>query len=461
MPDKKPPKGLTDTHCHLDMSHFAEDLPEVIDRAISAGVGTMITIGSDATSSATAVELAERYESVYASVGIHPHDSSGFTPDAAEKLRQWAKHPRVVAIGETGLDFHYDYSPRDVQRDVFSAHLDIAIQTGLPAIVHSREAIEETLAILRESGIKQGVMHFFSGSPEEAEEVMKMGLHISLAGPVTFKNARELRRVAEMVPDEMLLIETDAPYLTPEPLRGKRNEPAFVVHTAAEVARIRGISVEDLARITTLNAVRLFGTGDVEGTGKVAYRIRQSLYLNITNRCTNECSFCVRFHSDFVKGHNLRLDAEPSVQEVKAAIGDPSAYKEIVFCGYGEPTLRLDLIKDVAKWVKEHGGRVRINTNGHGNLIHGRNIVPELKGLVDAVSVSLDAHDEETYNRLCAPSFEGAFGAVVDFIRLAAATIPQVQATIVEAPGVDVDACRRLCKDLGATLRVRTLHVVG
>ena len=288
-----------------------------------------------------------------------------------------------------------------------------------------------------------------------------MGFYISIAGPVTFKNAKKLIEVVKFIPDNYLLIETDAPYLTPEPFRGKRNEPSYLVHIARTIAELRGISTEDLARITTLNAKRLFRIGQIQEKGEIAYKIRDSLYLNITNRCTNNCSFCIRFITDYVKGHNLRLLHEPTENELKGAIGNPSHYKEIVFCGYGEPLIRLDVVKSLSQWIKQNKGMVRINTNGHGNLIHDRNILPELKGIVDSISISLDAHDEETYNRICRPVYENAFSNVVEFIRESRKYIPYVEATAVELEGVDIEKCREITDGLGVRFRVRKLHKVG
>ncbi|MGW8272297.1 MAG: TatD family nuclease-associated radical SAM protein, partial [Thermodesulfovibrionales bacterium] len=195
--------------------------------------------------------------------------------------------------------------------------------------------------------------------------------------------------------------------------------------------------------------------------GAIAYQIRNSLYLNITNRCTNLCGFCVRHKKDFVKGHNLRLTHEPSADELKAAIGDPRRYDEIVFCGYGEPLLRLDVVKAVSRWVKDAGGRIRINTNGHGNLIHGRNIIPELRGIVDALSISIDAQDGDTYETVCRPVLPEAFESVLGFAREATMAIPEVVLTVVEVEGVDVQACRGLARAIGAGFRVRRLDDVG
>ncbi len=453
---------LIDTHCHLEMPQFEADLPDIIERAKEAGLEAVITVGTTPEGSEKAVRLAEGNDFIYAAIGVHPHDAKDFSDEVYNALKSLSCRKKVVAIGETGLDYHYDHSQREVQQKVFERHLVLARELDLPVIVHSREAKEDTLRILKESGWQKGVLHCFSGDMDMAEQVMGMGFYLSIAGPVTFKKSRSLREIAARIPDDYLLIETDAPYLTPEPFRGRRNEPAYVSYTANELALLRGVTPEDIARITALNAKRLFGIGQLPQAGEIAYQIRESLYLNITNRCTNACSFCVRFSSDFVKGHNLRLKNEPTAEELENAIGDPARYKEVVFCGYGEPFMRLDVIKDVASWIKARGGRVRVNTNGHGNLINGRNVLPELQGLVDAVSVSLDAQDEATYDKLCKPVYKHAFNAVLEFIKEAGKHIPDVQATIVDAAGVDVERSRELAKELGLKdLRVRKLDVVG
>jgi TatD DNase family protein len=461
---------LIDTHCHLEMDEFNSDREEVIQRARNAGVAVLITIGSNLKGNKGAIELSEKYEAIYAAVGIHPHDAKDFTEEILEKIREWAIPPvnkggqrlgKVVAIGEIGLDYHYNNSPREIQKEVFKRQLSLAKEIALPVVIHSREAKKDTLEIVRESGIDKGVFHCFSGDMDMAEEVMAMGFHISIAGPVTFKNAKKLVEIARFIPDDFLLIETDAPYLTPEPFRGRRNEPSYLVHIAKTIAELREISIEDLARITTLNARRLFGVGQIPERGEISYKIRDSLYLNITNRCTNRCCFCVRFITAYVKGHNLQISHEPTEDELKDAIGDPSLYKEVVFCGYGEPLIRFDLVKNLSGWIKQNKGMVRINTNGHGNLIHGRNILPELKGIVDSISISLDAHDEETYDKICRPIYENAFKGVIEFIRESKEYIPHVEATVVEIEGVDIEKCREITDALGVRLRIRKLHRVG
>ena len=452
---------LTDTHCHLDMEPLRKDLKEVIQRAKNAGIERILCIGIDEVSSQEAINISKQYEGVFATAGYHPHDAKDFPGGFEEKIIHWAKSGDIVAIGEIGLDYHYDHSPRKTQQEVFCKQLELAQRLNLPVIIHSREAQEDTYKILKESGVSRGVMHCYSGSEEMAEKFMALGFYISIAGPVTFKNAEKLRRVARMIPDEYLLIETDAPYLAPVPYRGKTNEPAYLVKTAQKLAEIRGVSLEDIARITSLNAARLFGIAKLPLKPAIAYKIRDSLYLNITNRCSNACSFCVRFHTDYVKGHNLRLTYEPGLEELKKEIGDPSIYKEIVFCGYGEPTIRLDLIKTLSEWIKSRGGKVRINTNGHGNIIHQRNILPELEGLVDSMSISLDAQDTETYNKICKPLYENAFEEVLKFIKEAVKYIPEVVVTVVDLPEVDIQKCKRIAEKLGASFRVRHYNVVG
>jgi TatD DNase family protein len=474
------------------MDAFNPDRESVIRRAKDAGLAALITIGSDMAGNIGGLELSEKYDFIYSSVGFHPHDAKDFTEEIFEKIKEWATSrysaltmsislpldkdipplspplgkggiggDKVVAIGEIGLDYHYDNSPRDIQREVFRQQLLLAKEMNLPVIIHSREAQKDTLDIVEETGVRTGVFHCFSEDLEMAKRVIAMGFHISIAGPVTFRKSLTLQEVAKSIPDEYLLIETDAPYLTPEPFRGRRNEPAYIVHTAQAIAKIRNVTLEDIARITTLNARRLFHIGKMPETGEIAYKIRDSLYLNITNRCTNRCAFCIRFHSDYVKGHNLRLSHEPTEEEVIQAIGDPARYQEIVFCGYGEPMLRLDLIKNVARWIKQHGGKVRINTNGHGNLIHKRNILPELQGIVDRISISLDAQDEGTYNRICKPEFGNAYHEVLNFIREAKNVIPDVSVTVVTASGIDIEQCKRTAEKLGVGFRVRNLDVVG
>ncbi|BBK31963.1 TatD DNase family protein [Stella humosa] len=252
---------LVDSHCHLDFEDFAAERDAVIDRARAAGVGTMLTIGTKLSEFDQVRAIAEAYPDIWCSVGIHPHEAETEADIDAAGLVALARHPRVVGIGECGLDFFYDHSPRDRQEAVFRVHADAARRTGLPLIVHSRDADDEMIRVLQEEshgGALKGVLHCFSSGRLLAEEAVKLGFYISFSGILTFKKAEELREIARDLPADRLLVETDAPYLAPIPHRGKRNEPAFVASTAAKLAGIRGLSVAEVEALTTENFFRLF-----------------------------------------------------------------------------------------------------------------------------------------------------------------------------------------------------------
>jgi len=456
--------ALVDTHAHLDSTQFVGELDVILARARQGGISHILTIGCDLESSQASVELAGQHPEVFAAVGIHPHDAATLTPETLARLEDLCNEAKVVAIGEIGLDFYRDRAPREIQREAFRAQLRLARRRKLPVIVHDRDAHEEVLTILREeqAGESGGVLHCFSGDVAMAKACIEMGFYISIAGPVTYPKNDGLREVVLATSIDRLLVETDCPYLAPQAYRGKRNEPAYVRHAAEMIAATKGLSHNDVARITSLNAWRLFGIGAVDQHSKIAYAIRNSLYLNITNRCTNSCTFCAKFKDFTVKGHQLCLDHEPSVTEIKTAIGDPSRWSEVVFCGYGESLLRLEEVKQIAAWLKEKNVKVRVNTDGQANLVHGRNILPELAGLVDVVSVSLNAPDAATYQKWCQSRFgEAGYAAVREFLRLARGVIPEVIATAVALPGLDIAACHRVAEELGVSFREREYNELG
>jgi len=252
---------IIDTHTHLDAHAFAEDREEAIRRAREAGVERMINIGFNRETIPTTMELAETYDFIYAAVGWHPVDSIHMKPEDLDWIASLCSHKKVVAIGEIGLDYHWDTSPKDVQQRVFREQLRLAREVGKPVVIHNRDAHEDIVKILREEHAKDigGVMHCFSGSWETARQCLDMGFYISLGGPVTFKNARVPKEVLKEVPLDRLLIETDCPYLAPHPYRGKRNEPAYVRIVAEAAAVMKGKSLGEIARITTENAQRCFG----------------------------------------------------------------------------------------------------------------------------------------------------------------------------------------------------------
>ena len=268
----KPPKmpepapggpSLVDSHCHLDFPDFAEELDQVVARAGEAGISHMVTICTHLSRFDGVRAIAERYDNVFCSVGIHPHEAGSEKEVSVDELCELASHPKVVGIGETGLDFYYEHSPRDVQERQFRTHIRAARETGLPLIVHTRDADDETVKVMQDEhaqgGPFPGLIHCFSGGARLAEQALELGFYISFSGIVTFNKAEALREVASGVPRDRLLVETDSPYLAPVPNRGKRNEPAFTAFTAETVAKCQGASRAEIAEATTANFFRLFG----------------------------------------------------------------------------------------------------------------------------------------------------------------------------------------------------------
>lgn len=252
---------LFDTHAHLNADQFNDDIHEVIVRAEQEGVTMMVVVGFDRPTIKKAIELADTYDCIYAAVGWHPVDAIDMVEADLAWLEELSYHPKVVALGEMGLDYHWDKSPKDVQKVVFRKQIQLAKRVKLPIIIHNREATEDIVEILQEEGAEEvgGIMHCFSGSVEIAKKCIEMNFYISLGGPVTFKNAKRPKEVATEIPLERLLIETDCPYLAPHPYRGKRNEPSYVNLVAKEIAALKNISFAEVARITTDNAKKVFG----------------------------------------------------------------------------------------------------------------------------------------------------------------------------------------------------------
>ncbi|WP_332633224.1 TatD family hydrolase [Halalkalibacter flavus] len=252
---------LFDTHVHLNADQFDEDLEEVILRAKEAGVEYMVVVGFDEKTINRALDLIEKYEFIYAAVGWHPVDAIDMTDEHLQWLEELSSHPKVVALGEMGLDYHWDKSPKEIQKEVFRKQIRLAKKVQLPIIIHNREADKDIVNILKEEEASEigGIMHCFGGSVEIAKECLAMNFHISLGGPVTFKNAKRPKQVAKEIPLNRLLIETDCPYLAPHPFRGKRNEPAYVKLVAEEIAELKEVEFEQLAKQTTANAKEIFG----------------------------------------------------------------------------------------------------------------------------------------------------------------------------------------------------------
>ena len=251
---------LIDTHVHLNADQYDEDLQEVIDRALEEGIDRMFVVGFDTNTIERTMKLIDQYDFIYGIIGWHPVDAIDCTEERLQWIEELSRHPKIIGIGEMGLDYHWDKSPKDIQKEVFRKQIALAKRVQLPIIIHNREATQDCVDILKEENASEvgGIMHSFSGSNEIADEILKMNFYVSLGGPVTFKNAKQPKEVAKHVPLDRLLVETDAPFLSPHPYRGKRNEPARVKLVAEQIAELRGLTYEEVCEATTENAERLF-----------------------------------------------------------------------------------------------------------------------------------------------------------------------------------------------------------
>ena len=461
-----------DSHAHLFYPDYKDDIDEVIRRAKEAGVTFFVVPGTNVETSRAAIALAERYPSVYACVGLHPLDLANANKASLKEIEELSQHKKVVAIGEIGLDYYYDTTPKPQQQAMYRAQIEIAVRRNLPIVVHTRDSMADAVAIVEEmvrsnedwrrqpatsnshAAASKGVFHCFSGDVQTARRLFTLGFLVSYPGIVTFKNSATLPTLKAIGYDHIML-ETDSPYLTPVPNRGKRNEPSYIPEIARKIAEVCGANINDVARTTTYNAKRLF-TIDTLAEPVFTYQLGSSLYINLTIRCDADCVFCDRKGEAVVKGHNLKITREPTVAEVIAEIKDPTLYDEIVFCGYGEPTIRFDAVKEVSAWVKQQSGKVRLNTDGHGNVINKRNIAPELKGIVDTVSISLNSTDPEQYGALMKIDGKKYHAAMVEFAREAKKYVPEVVMSVVGIDDVDLEKAKKFAEvELGVKYRVR------
>jgi len=477
-PDARPPEApapdlppLVDSHCHLTWESFDPDRDEVVARMRAEGVLQAVVVATSVANGHDCARLCDAHEGLYPTMGIHPNDVPEDVDAGLTELDEALLGGGFVGVGETGLDYYRDNTDPEPQRKAFRHHCALALANDLPIIVHIRDkegswqAFDDVGDIIEAYPGVRGVIHCYTGDPAHADRYRAAGFVISFSGILTFPKGENVREAARSVPIEETLVETDAPFLAPVPRRGKRNEPSYVAHTARALAELKGLSEADVRRITTRNTRRLFRLPTEETSGPPTYTIRESIYVNLTNACDAKCTFCPRTHDEFeVKGYDLRRAKDPRFEEIIAALGDPTAYDEVVFCGFGEPTLRLETLKQVAAWVKERGGRTRLNTNGHWDLIHKRGIARELVGLIDVASVSLNAQDVETFEQHCPSAFSpDGFTPMLDWIRTARdAGLDVVCTALAGLEGVDMEACRRLAEEeLRVGWRGRTLSEVG
>jgi TatD DNase family protein len=447
-----------DTHAHLFYPNFEEDLDEVIARAKQNHVEYILVPATDIKTSEQVIDLTEKYEMVYGAVGVHPHDTKNWNSSFISKIEKLAKNKKIVAIGEIGLDYYYDFSPKEKQIEAFKSQIDLALKLDLPVIIHNRDSDEDIMEVIRSycgAGLK-AQFHCFNGTLENAMELVGMNYMISFTGNVTFKKADNLRKILQHIPPENLLLETDSPFMTPVPHRGKRNEPANVKYIADQIAELHKLRLIDVARITSFNAFRTFGIGS-KGESVFTYTLGNSLYINVTNRCNANCVFCKRKENPVLRGYNLGMERndEPSADVYIKEIGDPKNYSEIVFCGYGEPTIRWEIVKQVSKFVKDNGGKARLNTNGHANVINKKDITPEMKGLIDEVSISLNTFDPKQYEELVGLE-TSYFDEMIDFAKKSKSFVEKVVMTIVSIDEIDIERARKITEEeIGAEFRIR------
>lgn len=464
--------ALYDSHAHLSFSDYDKDLEQIIWRAKEAGLRGIVCIGSGsgAEGRKRVLELSRFYpDYLYPAYGIHPHQAQEVGEEDFLELEKLLKLKETIAIGEIGLDDVREISPLKLQLAVLQRQLTIAQQLGKPVIFHLRGAEQQFKKILKDNHwlTDNGFLaHCYTGSQELAKEIIERGGYLGVSGIVTFDKSQKLQQLFKELAIERLLLETDCPYLAPHPYRGRRNEPSFVVETAKCLAALKGLSDEDIARITGNNLEKLFKLKVSSEKETIAYKIRDSLYLNITNRCFLNCTFCNKRQDFTVKGHFLQLSKEPDLEQVVAAIEQQKKdFKEIVFCGYGEPLVRHQLLKDVASWLRKNlaGVKIRINSEGTAEFFSKQEILSGLVGLVDSFSISLNAADSKTYAKLCQSSAgEQTFFAVLDFINKAKKLFKEVVVTAVALPDLDLGAIEKLCREkLAVPFRPRPYNDLG
>lgn len=419
----------TDTHAHLYWEDFSEPVSDLLDRARLAGVETFIVPGTTLATSAKVRSLAGEHPGVYGAAGIHPTDVAEVDEDTlSENLRLLLDHPSMIAVGEIGLDYYWDVTYKEKQKRLLHQQIQLALKLNKPVILHNRQSDDDLLAIIRDyrgSGLK-GIFHCFSGDEAVLREALaNPGFYISFAGNITYKNST-LRNLLPLIPINRILTETDAPFLAPVPFRGKRNEPAMITATIDHMASVLGLTAGDINRNVGTSVHALFGIGQ-PAKPAIALTIGSRLYLNLTNRCTANCIFCDRSSDTIIHGYETRLDHEPSVSDILAALPDLAGLTEVVFAGPGEPFIRLNDLKTLARLFKEQGLPVRVVTNGHGFRLHERDFLDSLAGLVDRLSVILPTLTPSEYQGVMRLKEDGvSFTDLLDFTRQARHVIPDV-----------------------------------
>jgi len=417
-----------DTHAHLYMKKYRGKLPNILREAQEAGIAKIIVPSSDPESIDSVIDMTEK----------------------------WKK--KIVAVGETGLDFHYNFSPRNTQIEVFKKHIEMAERFNLPVIIHMRKSFSEIKKVLDSfSKLPGALVHCFGGTLDQAKYFLDKGIFLSFTGTVTFDKSDKLAKIINSIPLDNFFLETDSPYLTPEPLRGQTNHPKHVKLIAQEIAEIKGLEIEDIARITTKNASMFFGI-PFDNTPCYYFVRGKTLYLNITNLRNTRSDFTSLFRYPYLKGYNLHLNEEPSAEKLKLTIqNNILKIQNVVFLDYGEPTLREETLKEVAKFAKEMKLKTVLDTDGLANRHYQRNFAVELRGLFDGINVTVNASNPKEYQHFHRPPFgEESFREVLNFITECNRIIPSVRIQTVELPDLNVENCKKIAiEDLKAGFEVR------
>jgi TatD DNase family protein len=417
---------MIDSHCHLNLDHFEDDRDTTLARAVCDGVTAFMNIGYDLTSLRQTLELLEQYPFMFGAAGVHPHDASSYGAGLEAEVRGALEHPRMVAVGEIGLDFYRDISPRETQTDVFRKMIALSREKHEPIVIHCRDAFNEVIeTLISEGGTYHGIFHAFSAGEAEARSVFQLGFHVGIGGVVTYRNARLAETVA-VLPIEKIVIETDSPYLTPHPWRGKRNEPAFVAHVLRTIARAKNLTVTEVDRITTENYLSAMGL-TAAALPRPVYKIEDALYIQ---------------------------SAAATTEDIETVAAD--GIVEMVLTGVVDPLENLEHTLAMAARGRERGWRVRVNTPGFANQAAGRDVTQELAGIVDEVDVTLFGvnarqHDELAYPALGTEGWE----VLRDFVRCSVASGIETVCEFVATPGFEPEPCREFARQLGARYDIR------
>ncbi len=448
-----------DSHAHLHFHHFEKDLEEVLKRSVEAGISDIMIPSVDLSTSKRSSAIAEKY-SCWAASAFHPEH----LPEENEEfqwraMRKTLIAPRTVAVGETGLDFHHESFSRDVQIEWFQKHISLARAIGFPLVVHSRNAEEQVLEELPERIEVPVVLHCWNGDSNTTKKAVARGFYIGTGGPLTYRKNGKLRGMIAEVPPELLLAETDSPFLPPEPFRGRRNEPAYTRLVIETIRELQGcfLSIEGTSFMLWENTLRAFLLHPVNRRADIVYRYGDSAYINLTSRCGNNCRFCIRRSADGIGGHFLRHMEDPPEDLVLSTLDalPLDDFHEVVFCGFGEPTLRSGLILKCCRILTSMGVKTRLDTNGLCTSFMEEEKVLELIRSVDSVNVSLNASGAVEYRRICRPSRDDAWDHLMKFIKLVRSSGVEATLSAVKGSGVDTERLHSFAERLGIKLRLR------